>query len=63
MGAELVVSLILGLVDRAGTLGALLTKGKAEGWTDERWKAELDALAATDDSVKRALDAEIAKQK
>lgn len=61
MGPEILVSLLLGLLDRAATIGALLTKVKAEG--RDVTPAELDQLAADDDAARKALQEAIDKAK
>lgn len=55
------VTLILGLLDRAAVAGALLTKTRAEG--REPTAAELDALERDDDAARDRLQAEIARQR
>jgi len=56
-GVELAIQLLLGLVDRAAAISALLTTAKAEN--RDVTQAELDALVAADDVAKAALDAAI----
>ena len=59
--ALLATTLLLRLLEQAQAVGALILKARAEGrdiTTDE-----LDALAAADDVVRDALNAEIARQK
>lgn len=53
MGADVLISLILGLLDRASAIGALLTKARSEG--RDVTAAELDALKLTDDLARQAL--------
>jgi hypothetical protein len=62
MGTEAaLVSLLLGLLDRATTIGALLSKTRAEGRQPS--PEELDELFAADQVKRDALDAEIARQR
>jgi len=61
MGAELAVTLLLALLDRAEAIGALIRTGRDEGWSEARWKSELDALAADDDVAKKTLEDAIKK--
>lgn len=61
MDAELAVMLLLGLIDRAATFGALLSKAKAEG--RDISSEELDAFAQADDLAREGLVAAIAKVK
>ena len=59
--ALLATTLLIRLLEQAQAVGALILKARAEGrdiTTDE-----LDALAAADDVVRDALNAEIARQK
>jgi hypothetical protein len=57
--AAILVDLLLGLLDRANAIGALISKAKAEG--RDVTDAELDALVAQDDAARAALVAAIAK--
>lgn len=57
--AALLVELLLGLIDRASAVGAIISKAQAEG--RDVTDAELDGLAAGDDAAKIALAAAIAK--
>ena len=57
--AAIVVDLLLGLLDRASAIGALLAKANAEG--RDVTEAELDTLAGEDDAARAALDAAIKK--
>lgn len=59
MNATVVVTLLLGLLDRASQIGALLQKAQAEG--RDVSDAELDALVVDDDAAKKALADAIAK--
>lgn len=61
MGAELAISLLLGLLDRATQIGALLDKARKEN--RDITSAELDDLVAKDDAAKAALDKAIADAK
>ena len=59
--ALLATTLLIRLLEQAQAVGALILKARSEGrdiTTDE-----LDALAAADDVVRDALNAEIARQK
>lgn len=53
MGADVLISLILGLLDRASAIGALLTKARSEG--RDVTAAELDGLKLADDLARQAL--------
>jgi hypothetical protein len=53
MGAEVLITLILGLLDRASAIGALLTKARGEG--RDVTAAELDALRTADDLARQQL--------
>jgi hypothetical protein len=57
--AALAIELILGLLDRASAIGALISRAQAEG--RDVTDAELDSLAAGDDAAKIALASAIAK--
>jgi len=57
--AAILINLLLGLLDRASTIGALFAKAQSEG--RDITDAELDALVADDDAARAALDAAIAK--
>jgi len=59
MNAAIAVSLILGLLDRASAIGALLKAARAEG--RDLTEAEIDKLVAEDDAARTELDAAIAK--
>ena len=58
MNAALAIQLLLGLLDRATAIGALLKQAEDEG--RDISDAELDALAAADDQARAALVAAIA---
>jgi len=55
--AALALQLLLGLLDRATAIGALLSRAQAQG--RDITHAELDVLSAEDDAAKAALDAAI----
>lgn len=57
--AAILVDLLLGLVDRASAISALLSKAKSEG--RDVTEDELNGLAAADDVAKANLDAAIKK--
>jgi len=61
MAPELAITLLLGLLDRAASWGAIIAKAQAEGrpLTD----AEVDTFVDADDASKAALEAAIAKAK
>ena len=59
MGAELAITLLLGLLDRAAQIGALISSAKAQG--RDVTEAELNALAADDDVARKALEEAIKK--
>ncbi len=61
MGAELAVSLLLGLLDRATQIGALIKTAQSEG--RDITSAELDTLVAADDAARKALNDAIAAAK
>lgn len=61
MGAEVLITLILGLLDRASAIGALLTKARGEG--RDVTTAELDALRTADDLARQQLVDAIAAAK
>lgn len=52
------MQVLLPLLDRAGAIGALISKAQGEG--RDVTDAELDALFANDNAAKAALDAAIA---
>ena len=56
-----IVTLLLGLLDRAAAVGALLTKTRAEG--RQPTAEELDALVADDKAKSDEVNAEIARQR
>jgi len=58
-GAAVALELLFGLLDRAQSIGALLTKAQAEG--RDVTQEELDALAAADDLARVGLVDAIAK--
>ena len=58
MNAAIVVQLLLGLLDRASAIGALLSKAQGEG--RDITDAELDALSGEYDAAKAKLLADIA---
>lgn len=57
MNAAALVTLLLGLLDRAAAIGVLLSKANAEG--RDVTDAELDALGASDDAARARLQAAI----
>ena len=57
MNADLAITLLLSLIDRAATISALIAKAKSEG--RDISTIELAALAAADDAAKVRLDAAI----
>lgn len=59
MGAAAAIELLLGLLDRATAIGALISKAQAE--KRDITEAELDGLAAHDDAARALLAAAIAK--
>lgn len=61
MNSAIVIQLLLGLLDRATAIGALISKAQAEG--RDISDAELDALAASDDKARDALVKAIAAAK
>jgi hypothetical protein len=63
LNAELLVTLILGLVDRAASIGALLNKAKSEGRdiTSEEIDAEFAKEAVARAELQAAVDAARAK--
>lgn len=60
-GTEAAVTLLLGLLDRAAAVGALITKARAEG--RDVTADELAAAAAEDDTARAKLQAEIDRQR
>ena len=58
--ALLATTTLLRLLEQAQSVGALILKARSEG--RDITTAELDALAATDDAVRDALNAEIARR-
>ncbi len=61
MGAELVITLLLGLLDRATQITTLIQTARTEG--RDITPAELDALVEKDNVARKALDDAIAKAK
>jgi hypothetical protein len=61
MGAEVLITLILGLLDRASAIGALLSKARGEG--RDVTAAELDGLRLADDVARDELVKAIAAAK
>ena len=59
--ALLATTLLIRLLEQAQAVGALILKARSEG--RDITTEELDALAASDDVVRDALNAEIARQK
>lgn len=59
MGTAAAITLLLGLLDRAGAWGAVIAKAQAEG--RELTEAEVDAFATADDDAKQALEDAIEK--
>ena len=59
--ALILTNLLLGLLDRAGAIGTLLTKAQAEG--RDITAEELDGLFQADADARALLDAEIARQR
>lgn len=59
--AALAIQLLLGLLDRATQIGALISKAQAE--KRDITPAELDQLVAADDAAKKALQDAIDKAK
>ena len=57
----LATTLLIRLLEQAQAVGALILKARSEG--RDITTEELDALAASDDVVRDALNAEIARQK
>ena len=53
MNATLLITLLLGLLDRATQIGALIQKARGEG--RDVTPAELDALVSADDVARQAL--------
>ena len=61
MGAEVLVTLLLGVIDRASQISALVSLARSEG--RDVTSAELETLRQADDAAKKALDDAIAKAK
>ena len=61
MGIDALITLILGLLDRASAIGALITTARAEG--RDVSVAELDALVAADQVARQNLVDAIAAAK
>ena len=61
MNTTIVIQLLLGLIDRASAIGALISKSQAEG--RDISDAELNALAIEDDAARDALVKAIAAAK
>jgi hypothetical protein len=61
MGAEVLISLLLGLLDRASQIGTLISTARGEG--RDITSAELDALVAQDKAARDELVAAIEKAK
>jgi hypothetical protein len=61
MGAEILISLLLGLLDRASQIGALISTARGEG--RDITPAELDALMEQDKVAREDLVDAIAKAK
>lgn len=59
--ALLATTILLRLLEQAQAVGSLIIKARAEG--RDITTEELDALAAADDAVRDALNAEIAKRR
>ena len=59
MNAELAITLLLSLVDRAAAISALLAQAKAQG--RDISAIELDTLCKEDDAARAALVAAIAR--
>lgn len=57
----LVIQLLLGLLDRASSIAALIKEAQSQG--RDITQAELDTLFAADDAARAELQAEIDKQK
>lgn len=60
-GAELALTLLFGLLDRAAEISALLVKAKAEG--RDISQAELDTLSQADDVARAELVIAIARRR
>lgn len=60
-GTETAVALMLAFVNQAAAIGTLINNARAEG--RDVSITELDTLAANDDAVRAALNAEIARQR
>ena len=61
MGAEVAISLLFGLLDRAQAYAAVIQKAKSEG--RDVTEAELDTLASADDAARHDLQREIAARR
>ena len=61
MNATIAIQLLLGLLDRASAIGALISKARAD--KRDISDAELDALMAADDAARAALEKTIAAAK
>jgi len=61
MGIDALITLVLGLLDRASTIGAMITTARSEG--RDVTQAELDALVATDKIARQDLIDAIAAAK
>ena len=59
MEADVAIQLLLGLINRAASWGAVITKAQSEG--RELTEEEVDTFAAADDAAKAALEAAIRK--
>ena len=61
MGAEAIISLIFGLLDRAAAYAAIVNKAKAEG--RDVTEAEIDTAVAADDLARSQMVVAIAKRR
>lgn len=61
MGEAAIISLVLGLIDRAASYAAVLNKAKAEG--RDVTEAEVDAIVAADDKARLAEQDAIARRR
>lgn len=59
MGVEAAITLVLGLLDRAQAIGAMISRAQAE--KRDITPAELDAVVAQDDTARATLQAAIDK--
>jgi RNA:NAD 2'-phosphotransferase (TPT1/KptA family) len=61
MGADIAITLLLGLLDRAAVIGSVINAARTEG--RDLTQAEIDLVVAADDKARNELVAAIEKAK